>query len=249
MSTITVDLQQIFGTGVASQVLFTPEETPFINGTALVVSGAQSIQTAANGIGSAVLQPGRYVVSFPGLSGNTDSLTIGVPNDGNTYNLTSLINSGTAIPSPPLITFTSAQITDSTASGRALLTAANTAAQWAELGLGSAASLSASAITVTSAQITDGTAAGRALLTSANAAAQIVALGLNAGGLVKIDGVGNVSAAVPFVDFVPPVLANQYRFTAAHGFELFNATTGLWNAPTVSGQAGSEVAGVNAGDS
>lgn len=67
-------------------------------------------------------------------------------------------------------------------------------------------------------------------------------------GLIKIDALGNVTPAAPFVDFVPPSVAGSYRFTAARGFELFNATTGLWNAPTVSGPAGSEASGLNPGE-
>ena len=77
-------------------------------------------------------------------------------------------------------------------------------------------------------------------------------LGFN--GLVLVtDGVP--AAAVPFVDFLPTTnvvagvpAAGNYRFTAAHGLEFYNATTGFWNAPTVTGAAGAEVIGLNAGE-
>lgn len=80
-------------------------------------------------------------------------------------------------------THTASAISDSTTAGRALLTAADAAAQRTSLALGSAA-LSAStdfataSHTHTASQISDSTTAGRALLTGADAAAQRTSLGL-----------------------------------------------------------------------
>lgn len=74
-------------------------------------------------------------------------------------------------------------ITDSTAAGRAMLTAADVPAQRSLLGLGSAALSSSSTFaaavhTHTAADIDNSTTAGRALLTAADAAAQRAALAL-----------------------------------------------------------------------
>lgn len=71
---------------------------------------------------------------------------------------------------------TSAQISDATATGLSLLTAASASEARTALGLGSLALASS----ITASQISDATTAGRSLLTAADAAAQRTALGLGA---------------------------------------------------------------------
>ena len=87
---------------------------------------------------------------------------------------------------PTTHTHAASQISDSTAAGRTLLTAADAAAQRTALGLGTAATQASTAFAAAShthpaSQISDSTAAGRALLTATDAAAQRTAMGVPAG--------------------------------------------------------------------
>jgi len=102
MSTIQINLLDIFGHGAACEVVFRPMDTPFIEGTQLVVSRNRSVRTDSEGIASIVLEPGNYEVTFAGLGSNTDKPTIGVPDDDQTYPFTALISSGTTVPNPPV---------------------------------------------------------------------------------------------------------------------------------------------------
>lgn len=94
MSTVQICLNDIFGVAVACEVIFYPGDTPFINGTALAVTGARSIRLDADGNGSVALLPGRYAVRFSGITSNTDTLLILVPNDDEVYPLSTLIYGG-----------------------------------------------------------------------------------------------------------------------------------------------------------
>ncbi len=155
MSTVNISLLDICGVAVACDVIFKPVSTPFITGNTLAVSGSRSVRTATDGTASTTLEPGVYTVTFT-LPVNTDALTIGVPADSATYDLTSLIGAGTTLPNPPRLvgaqgpqgaqgpavtSMASVAISDSTVAGRALLTAANAAAQRAALGLPATASV------------------------------------------------------------------------------------------------------------
>ena len=91
MSTVHICLSDIFGVAVACEVIFYPGDTPFINGSALAVSGARSIRLDAGGNGSVALLPGRYIVRFSGITGNTDTLHILVPNEESDYQLAELM--------------------------------------------------------------------------------------------------------------------------------------------------------------
>ena len=94
MSTVHICLNDIFGVAVACEVIFYPGDTPFSNGTAMAVSGSRSIRLDAGGNGSVALQPGRYAVRFSGITGNTDTLLIQVPNDDDVYPISELICGG-----------------------------------------------------------------------------------------------------------------------------------------------------------
>ena len=94
MSTVHICLSDILGVAVACEVIFYPGYTPFFNGAALAVSGARSIRLDAEGNGSVTLLPGRYEVRFSGITGNTDTLFIQVPNDDESYPLSALICEG-----------------------------------------------------------------------------------------------------------------------------------------------------------
>lgn len=91
MSTVHICLNDIFGVAVACEVIFYPGDTPFFNGSALAVSGARSIRLDAGGNGSVTLLPGRYMVRFLGITGNTDTLQIFVPNEEGVYQLAELL--------------------------------------------------------------------------------------------------------------------------------------------------------------
>ena len=94
MSTVHICLNDILGVAVACEVIFYPGDTPFFNGTALAVSGACSIRLDAEGNGSVTLLSGRYTVRFSGITSNTDTLLIQVPNDDEDYPLPELICGG-----------------------------------------------------------------------------------------------------------------------------------------------------------
>jgi len=85
---------------MACEVLFTPLSTPRVDaGQTLVLSGSRAISIGSNGIGSILLGPGAYRVSFQGIPRNIDSIQIVTPDDALEYSLTSLISSG-VVPQP-----------------------------------------------------------------------------------------------------------------------------------------------------
>jgi hypothetical protein len=94
MSTVHICLKDIFDVAVTCHVIFYPEDTPFFSGSALAVSGAHSILIDADGTGSVTLLPGRYKVRFAKITGNTDTLTILVPNEEGVYQLQELVWAG-----------------------------------------------------------------------------------------------------------------------------------------------------------
>ncbi len=99
MATVKIDLNDIFDTGFSTPVVFTPLDTPWIEGDSLIVSERRDVTTNGEGLAEAVLKPGTYRVTFSKRT--SDSLTIGVPDDDNEYPLTVLISEGTTIPNPP----------------------------------------------------------------------------------------------------------------------------------------------------
>jgi len=101
MSTVTISIKDIFGAGQVCDVVFEPQNTPFIQGTSLIPTATKKVTTNDTGAASTTLEPGTYLVSFSGIAQNTDQFVIGVPNDNSTYTLTSLINAGTTVPNPP----------------------------------------------------------------------------------------------------------------------------------------------------
>ena len=94
MITVHICLNDIFGVAVACEVIFYPGDTPFINGSALAVSGVRSIVIDGDGNGSVMLLPGRYTVRFSRITGNTDALIILVPEAEGEYQLQELICGG-----------------------------------------------------------------------------------------------------------------------------------------------------------
>ena len=131
---------------------------------------------------------------------------------------------------------TSSSITDSTAAGRSVLTAANAGAQRTALGLGTAATsatgdFAAASHSQSASTISDSTTAGRALLTAADAAAQRTSLGLGALATVT-PGTGVATAlAVNVGSAGAPVLLNGAGGTPS-ALVLTNAT-GLPNAAVI----------------
>ena len=94
MSTVDIWMNDIFGQAVSFEVIFSPEDTPFLNGSAVAVSGARSVRLDAGGNGSVTLLPGRYTVRFSGIANNTDTLLILVPDDEAAYELPALVTAG-----------------------------------------------------------------------------------------------------------------------------------------------------------
>ncbi len=199
MSIVHISLNDIFGVAVACDVIFRPEETPFVDGSLLTVSGSKSIRLDASGTGSASLRPGSYTVRFLGITSNTDALSIVVPNDSLSYNLTALIGSGTGMVTPPpdylLAANNLADVGDAATAFAAIKQIATEAdsgvvelASQAEANAGTDAgkaitpntlanstqwaSKSNTGHTHPSTDIADSTTAGRGLLTAADAAAQ-----------------------------------------------------------------------------
>ena len=97
MSTVHLCLKDILGMAVACEVIFQPGDTPFQHGAAIAVSGNQSVWLDEEGEGQVTLVAGRYTVRFMGreIAGNTDMLTILVPDDEATHELPDLICGGT----------------------------------------------------------------------------------------------------------------------------------------------------------
>ncbi|MEI6350068.1 MAG: LamG domain-containing protein [Verrucomicrobiota bacterium] len=100
MSTVHINLRDIFGVAVACQVIFRPADTPSVSGAALTISGSRSIQLDENGTGNVTLHAGRYFVRFLSITSNSDTLSITVPGDDGVYNMTALIGSGAAVVTP-----------------------------------------------------------------------------------------------------------------------------------------------------
>ena len=91
MNTVNICLHDIFGVAVKCEVIFDPEDTPFANGAALAVSRSCSVWLDAEGQGCATLLPGNYIVRFSGITSNTDTLHILVPEAEGDYRLTDLV--------------------------------------------------------------------------------------------------------------------------------------------------------------
>jgi len=94
MSTVHICLKDIFGVALDGEVIFSPGDTPFFDGSAVAISGACSVRLDADGNGSVTLLPGRYAVRFSGITSTTDTLYIVVPNDEATYELPTLVIAG-----------------------------------------------------------------------------------------------------------------------------------------------------------
>ena len=101
-----------------------------------------------------------------------------------------------------------ADITDSTAAGRALLTAADAAAQRTALGVGTGGA-------VASTDITDSTAAGRAILTAADAPAQRTALGLGSAATSASSAFAAAAHGHASADITDSTAAGRALLTAA----------------------------------
>lgn len=215
MSTVNISLIDIFGMAIACDVIFKPADTPFINGGSLTVSGSKSVRLDATGNGSTALQPGRYAVTFSGITSNADILYITVPAGDGTYAFTTLIGWGAGAVNPApgnlvaannLADLTSPEAAFDNIKQAATATATGVVqlATQEELDGGTDATkavtpqLFANAAkwaqkadlvhTHTASQITDATAAGRALLTAPDAAAQCTALGIQAPPVQSVAG-------------------------------------------------------------
>lgn len=93
MATITGTITTPLGSAALVQILFTPQSTPQVVGSNTMVTQSFLVTADANGVFSqAGIGPGSYLVTVLG-----DQFTIAVPNDSNSYNITSLITGGTVI--------------------------------------------------------------------------------------------------------------------------------------------------------
>lgn len=102
MSTIHIDLEYINGLKTSCEVIFTPLDTPWLDGNSIVVTRARSVRTGSNGLATITLLEGNYTLTFSGLGcDNADSFSVGVPPDNLTYNLKDLISDPVPPPSPP----------------------------------------------------------------------------------------------------------------------------------------------------
>ena len=100
MSTVHISLRDILGAAVSCNVAFKPADTPFADGDTMTVSGSRSVRVNSSGIGRATLEPGQYTVRFLGIPGNTDTLSIVVPEAELDYSLTELLASGANVLTP-----------------------------------------------------------------------------------------------------------------------------------------------------
>lgn len=158
------------------------------------------LNLGTTGTGLVVLNNGPTIIS-PTL--NTPTLVtpvLGTPTSGDLVNCLNLPQTGVtglvsalAGKAPTVHTHVSTQITDSTVPGRALLTAATTAAQLTALGA---------------------TAAGQAIFTAADAAAQRVSLGL---GTAATQNTGSVANTVPLLDASGQLLTERNASSAGWG--------------------------------
>lgn len=105
MSTVTINLKDVFGVAVSCEVIFRPVNTPFAGSDrAFYINKNRSVRTAADGTGSATLAAGTYKVMLTGevIGASGNEVTIGVPDDDQTYPLTALITDGVTPPVPPV---------------------------------------------------------------------------------------------------------------------------------------------------
>ena len=102
MSTVSISTVDILGVPVACEVLFSPQNTPRVEGLNLVLTSSKSVQTGSDGVASISLEAGEYTVRFLGLPLNQDTLTIAVPDDALTYSMIGLISSGVSPQPQPL---------------------------------------------------------------------------------------------------------------------------------------------------
>jgi hypothetical protein len=88
-ATVTGTIKDPTGTTTSlAKVQFQPLSTPLTIGASIITTTAQSAVADTNGFFTISLQPGDYTV----LIGSRDRFNISVPNDSNTYNLTTLIS-------------------------------------------------------------------------------------------------------------------------------------------------------------
>ena len=144
MVTVNIQLGDILGMGAPCEMVFRPMDAPYISGGLVVAPGARSVTLDAQGRGTITLVHGRYWVHLSGIDSNTKLMVITVPDETATYLFATLVTGGALVP-PTADTLAFSAVT---MAGRALVTAANAAAQRALLGV----SRSVSVIVVTDAE-------------------------------------------------------------------------------------------------
>jgi hypothetical protein len=247
MSIVNINLIDIFGTAVSCDVIFKPQDTPFISGSVLTVSGNQSVRLDSTGIGSVSLQPGRYTVTFSGITSNSDAIYVSVPAGDGSYAFTSLIGWGAGVvnlaPGNMLAGNNLADVADpSTAFQNIKQPASETSAgvmqiaSQAEVDAGTDGSKSITPSTLANAakwaekadaththlaaQISDATDAGRALLTAPTAQAQRDALQIPPPPVASVAGkTGDVTLAPADVG-----LSNVPNINATNASNLASGT-------------------------
>jgi len=256
MNTISINLIDIFGVAMTCDVIFKPADTPFINGSALMLSGARSVRLDANGSGSVSLQPGRYAVTFSGIVSNTDLVYITVPAVEGAYTLTSLVGWGAGVVNAApgnllsgnnLSDLTNPQSAFENIKQSASITQGGVVeiATQAEVDAGgddvramtpntfaNAAKWAQKADvnhTHTAAQITDASAAGRALLTAVDVVAQQAVLGIQPAPVQSVAGKGGAVTLTP----VDVGLGNVANVDATNASNLTSGTV-----PSARGGAG-----------
>jgi hypothetical protein len=191
-----------------------PLPPPPANITIVGEAGSSPVQSVAGRTGAVVLAvadiSGAAPLASPALTGNPTAPTQATANNSTRLATTAYVKAqgyvdtaGAAAAAPVqsvhgrtgTVTTAAADITDSTAAGRAVLTAADATAQRSALGLGTAATSASTAFaaathTHPASAISDSTAAGRALLTGADAAAQRSSLGLGAAAIAATTAIG-----------------------------------------------------------
>ena len=101
--TIHFDLARCIGVAASAIVRLEPRDTPLVAGALVVVTSPVSVTLNSSGIGTAVIQPGHYDVTFRGIPNCPDRLHALIPDgdSGTTIEFAStLVNDPTSDYSP-----------------------------------------------------------------------------------------------------------------------------------------------------
>jgi hypothetical protein len=178
-------------------VAFTALSTPLVSDPEIYTGGTELVRCDSNGDFEIDLAPGDYEVKI----NNRDIFRITVPAGAGTYDIIELVESGAYFdPEAPALLVAAADITDATATGIALMTAANAAAARTALSLGTIATQAASAVAITGGTIAGLTSLSvtQGTITDPNTAITVTSTWNNGGTTftgLKVDITNTVSAA------------------------------------------------------